>query len=197
MERGRRSGRSRDRRGGDVARPSRRLAAARRTGGEGNAGVDAVRRVAPGARDATRRARTCRSRSRTPGYGTIRRFERPSNCSTTRAGRDRRGRYQFEAAIQSAHVARRMTGVSNWPVVVQLYDHLFALTGSPVVVAQPRGGVGGGRTSRMHCWTVRSRRSPMTSACSRISHIGRRAPNSLRARVVRRTRRRRSLRRSG
>ena len=43
------------------------------------------------------------------------------------------GRYQLEAAIQSAHTARRMTGVSNWPVVVQLYDHLFALTKSPVV----------------------------------------------------------------
>jgi RNA polymerase sigma-70 factor (ECF subfamily) len=44
------------------------------------------------------------------------------------------GRYQLEAAIQSAHTARRLTGQSNWPVVVQLYDHLVALTGSPVVV---------------------------------------------------------------
>jgi RNA polymerase sigma-70 factor (ECF subfamily) len=44
------------------------------------------------------------------------------------------GRYQLEAAIQSAHTARRMTGRSNWSVVVQLYDHLLALTESPVVV---------------------------------------------------------------
>jgi RNA polymerase sigma-70 factor (ECF subfamily) len=44
------------------------------------------------------------------------------------------GRYQIEAAIQSAHVARRLTGISNWPVVVALYDHLLALTGSPVVI---------------------------------------------------------------
>jgi RNA polymerase sigma-70 factor, ECF subfamily len=44
------------------------------------------------------------------------------------------GRYQLEAAIQSAHTARRLTGQSNWPVVVQLYDHLLAQTGSPVVV---------------------------------------------------------------
>ncbi|WP_394839185.1 hypothetical protein LVJ94_20050 [Pendulispora rubella] len=44
------------------------------------------------------------------------------------------GRYQIEAAIQSAHVTRRLTGVSNWPAVVALYDHLFGLTGSPVVV---------------------------------------------------------------
>ncbi|MBI4922054.1 MAG: RNA polymerase subunit sigma-70 [Devosia nanyangense] len=44
------------------------------------------------------------------------------------------GRFQIEAAIQSAHTARRMTGIPNWPAVVQLYDHLLALTGSPVVV---------------------------------------------------------------
>jgi RNA polymerase sigma-70 factor (ECF subfamily) len=44
------------------------------------------------------------------------------------------GRYQIEAAIQSAHVARRLTGIPNWPAVVALYDHLLALTGSPVVV---------------------------------------------------------------
>jgi RNA polymerase sigma-70 factor, ECF subfamily len=44
------------------------------------------------------------------------------------------GRYQIEAAIQSAHVARRLSGVANWNVVVALYDHLLALTGSPVVV---------------------------------------------------------------
>lgn len=37
-------------------------------------------------------------------------------------------------AIQSAHVARRLTGRSNWPAVVALYDHLLALTGSPVVI---------------------------------------------------------------
>jgi RNA polymerase sigma-70 factor, ECF subfamily len=44
------------------------------------------------------------------------------------------GRYQIEAAIQSAHVTRRLTGISNWPAVVALYDHLLALTGSPVVI---------------------------------------------------------------
>jgi RNA polymerase sigma-70 factor (ECF subfamily) len=43
------------------------------------------------------------------------------------------GRYQLEAAIQSAHTARRLDGMSNWPVVVELYDHLLELTGSPVV----------------------------------------------------------------
>lgn len=43
------------------------------------------------------------------------------------------GRYQLEAALQSAHVARRRKGDANWPAVVQLYDALLAISGSPVV----------------------------------------------------------------
>jgi RNA polymerase sigma-70 factor (ECF subfamily) len=43
------------------------------------------------------------------------------------------GRYQLEAALQSAHVARRRTGRANWQAVVQFYDGLLALTMSPVV----------------------------------------------------------------
>ena len=43
------------------------------------------------------------------------------------------GRYQLEAAIQSAHVVRRLTGRSDWAAIEQLYDALFSLTGSPVV----------------------------------------------------------------
>jgi RNA polymerase sigma-70 factor (ECF subfamily) len=43
------------------------------------------------------------------------------------------GRYQLEAALQSAHVHRCVTGISNWGEIVKLYDVLFALTGSPVV----------------------------------------------------------------
>jgi len=43
------------------------------------------------------------------------------------------GRYQLEAALQSAHVARRRTGFANWDDVVRLYDALFALTASQVV----------------------------------------------------------------
>jgi RNA polymerase sigma-70 factor (ECF subfamily) len=42
------------------------------------------------------------------------------------------GRYQLEAAIQSAHVARRRESVNNWAAVVKLYDALLALTESPV-----------------------------------------------------------------
>jgi len=43
------------------------------------------------------------------------------------------GRYQLEAAIQSAHVERCRTGKANWDAVVHLYDALLALTYSPVV----------------------------------------------------------------
>jgi RNA polymerase sigma-70 factor (ECF subfamily) len=43
------------------------------------------------------------------------------------------GRYQVEGALQSAHVYRRRTGQANWAEVVQLYETLEALTGSPVV----------------------------------------------------------------
>jgi RNA polymerase sigma-70 factor (ECF subfamily) len=43
------------------------------------------------------------------------------------------GRYQLEAALQSAHVHRCRTGRANWAAVVQLYDALLALAGSPVV----------------------------------------------------------------
>jgi predicted RNA polymerase sigma factor len=43
------------------------------------------------------------------------------------------GRYQLEASLQSAHVHRRRTGQANWPAVVELYDALLALSGSPVV----------------------------------------------------------------
>ena len=60
------------------------------------------------------------------------------------------GRYQLEAAIQSAHVARRVSGKPNWPIVVALYDHLLALTGSPVVIlnrAVARAEVDGARAA--------------------------------------------------
>jgi RNA polymerase sigma-70 factor (ECF subfamily) len=43
------------------------------------------------------------------------------------------GRYQLEAAVQSAHAARRHLGHSDWPAIVMLYDGLLALTASPVI----------------------------------------------------------------
>jgi RNA polymerase sigma-70 factor (ECF subfamily) len=60
------------------------------------------------------------------------------------------GRYQLEAAIQSAHVARRCAGVTDWVAVERLYDGLCAITGSPVAavnraiaVAETRGPAAG------------------------------------------------------
>jgi RNA polymerase sigma-70 factor, ECF subfamily len=43
------------------------------------------------------------------------------------------GRFQLEAAVQSAHAARRFSGRTNWAAIVELYDALLALTGSVVV----------------------------------------------------------------
>lgn len=60
------------------------------------------------------------------------------------------GRYQLEAAVQSAHAVRRFTGRSDWAAIERLYDALLALTGSPVValnravaVAENRGAAAG------------------------------------------------------
>jgi RNA polymerase sigma-70 factor (ECF subfamily) len=60
------------------------------------------------------------------------------------------GRYQIEGALQSAHVYRRHTGQANWEAVMQLYDTLSALTGSPVAalnralaIAELRGAAAG------------------------------------------------------
>lgn len=43
------------------------------------------------------------------------------------------GRYQLEAAIQSAHAVRRLSGQADWRAIVALYDGLLQLTDSPVV----------------------------------------------------------------
>jgi len=48
----------------------------------------------------------------------------------SRAGRI--GRYQLEAAVQSAHAMRRFGHRPDWQAIVQLYDALCALSGSPV-----------------------------------------------------------------
>ncbi len=43
------------------------------------------------------------------------------------------GRYQWEAAIASAHAARARLGRTPWEEILLLYDALLAATGSPVV----------------------------------------------------------------
>ncbi len=56
-----------------------------------------------------------------------------AEAALNHASRSRRiGRYQLEAAIQSAHVEGARTGSVSWPAVVSLYDALAKLTNSPV-----------------------------------------------------------------
>jgi RNA polymerase sigma-70 factor, ECF subfamily len=43
------------------------------------------------------------------------------------------GRYQLEAAIQSAHAARRVTGATDWEAIIALYEGLYKITTSQVV----------------------------------------------------------------
>jgi len=42
------------------------------------------------------------------------------------------GRYQLEAAVQSAHAVRRVGRESDWAAIARLYEALCMLTGSPV-----------------------------------------------------------------
>ena len=52
------------------------------------------------------------------------------------------GRYQLEAAVQSAHVVRRQTGRADWEAIVRLYDALALLTASPVVAINRAVAIG-------------------------------------------------------
>jgi len=60
------------------------------------------------------------------------------------------GRYQLEAAVQSAHAVRRHHRRADWSAIEQLYDALCALSGSPVAalnravaLAETRGPAAG------------------------------------------------------
>ena len=50
------------------------------------------------------------------------------------------GRFQLEAAVQSVHAARRLTGTTDWEAIAVLYDALFALTAFSRRRRQSRGG---------------------------------------------------------
>jgi RNA polymerase sigma-70 factor, ECF subfamily len=52
------------------------------------------------------------------------------------------GRFQLEAAVQSAHAVRRRTGRADWPAILQLYDALLAITDSPVVAINRAVAIG-------------------------------------------------------
>ena len=60
-----------------------------------------------------------------------------------RAGRSSSlGRYQIEAAIQSVHIARRLTGRTDWAALRQFYDALALVAGSPVVTINRAVAIG-------------------------------------------------------
>jgi RNA polymerase sigma-70 factor (ECF subfamily) len=60
-----------------------------------------------------------------------------------RASRARRiGRFQLEAAIQSAHAAGRRRRAPDWRSIVVLYDELLRLTASPVVALNRAVAIG-------------------------------------------------------
>jgi RNA polymerase sigma-70 factor (ECF subfamily) len=52
------------------------------------------------------------------------------------------GRFQLEAAVQSAHAVRRRTGRADWPAILELYDGLLRFTGSPVVAINRAVAIG-------------------------------------------------------
>jgi RNA polymerase sigma-70 factor (ECF subfamily) len=52
------------------------------------------------------------------------------------------GRFQLEAAVQSAHAVRRRTGRADWPAILDLYDALLRLTQSPVVAINRAVAIG-------------------------------------------------------
>jgi RNA polymerase sigma-70 factor (ECF subfamily) len=52
------------------------------------------------------------------------------------------GRYQLEAAVQSAHVVRRLTGSTDWTAIEHIYEALLDMTGSPVVAVNRAIAVG-------------------------------------------------------
>ena len=55
------------------------------------------------------------------------------------------GRYQLEAAIQSAHAVRRIAGRADWEAIERLYDALAAISPSPVVAINRAVAVGEAR----------------------------------------------------
>ena len=60
-------------------------------------------------------------------------IEEAEACLRRAAEMNAIGRFQLEAAVQSAHAVRRLTGAADWDAVVALYDALWRMTGSPVI----------------------------------------------------------------
>ena len=73
-------------------------------------------------------------------------IEEAEKCLWSAARAERVGRFQLEAAIQSAHAQRARTGATDWESIALLYEGLVhraptigALVGRAAAVAQARG----------------------------------------------------------
>jgi RNA polymerase sigma-70 factor (ECF subfamily) len=60
-------------------------------------------------------------------------IDEAENLLRRASARGATGRFQLEAAVQSVHAHRRITGNTDWRAIAGLYDLLYALTGSSVV----------------------------------------------------------------
>ena len=109
-------------------------------GGARAACVDVAR---PGTAAARRDARAIMSASGAGSHAVAGRADRRGRGELLHASTLRRiGRFQLEAAIQSAHAARRRTGRTAWREIVALYDGLLMHTGSPVVALNRAVAIG-------------------------------------------------------
>jgi RNA polymerase sigma-70 factor, ECF subfamily len=91
------------------------------------------------------------------------------------------GRYQLEAAVQSAHAARRLTGRTDWEAIAKIYDALAAFCDSPVVainravaIAEACGAEAGlAELDRLADEARLSQYQPYWAACAHIlTHAG-------------------------
>jgi RNA polymerase sigma-70 factor (ECF subfamily) len=91
------------------------------------------------------------------------------------------GRYQLEAAVQSAHAARRLTGATDWQAIATIYDALSAFCDSPVVainravaIGEARGAAAGlAELDKLADEARLSQYQPYWAACAHIlNHAG-------------------------
>jgi RNA polymerase sigma-70 factor (ECF subfamily) len=80
-----------------------------------------------------------------PGRWNARAIEEAEALLRAASLRKAPGRFQLEAAIQSAHAARRLTGRTDWRAITELYDALYALTGSRVVAVNRAAAIANAR----------------------------------------------------
>ena len=86
------------------------------------------------------------------------------------------GRYQLEAAVQSAHAVRRRSGSADWAAIERLYESLSMLIDSPVVtinraiaVAETKGPEAGLGDPRRACPRRSAQRLPILLGGARLT----------------------------